>query len=154
MSISRVMGIVGIGVVGVLTCLTVADVLGRYLFRRPVLGTTELTEYMMTVIVFLALAWCAVKKRHIMVDIIITRLAPRVRAVLSSITYTLTLGVLVIITWQCTLESIATQQSPKASAILNIRAYPFYWIMAAGFAVLCLVVLVQVVQNVAKAVKK
>jgi TRAP-type C4-dicarboxylate transport system permease small subunit len=151
--ISRTMNIIGIIVLVVLTVLTVSDVLGRALFRSPVLGTTELTEFMLATIVFLCIAWCAMKEKMIRVDLFVSRLSVKTRAILDSITQTIGLGLLVIMAWQTFLESLAIQNSTKVSSILAIPVYPFAWITTAGMIVLCLVAACKLVENIAKAVK-
>jgi TRAP-type transport system small permease protein len=153
-SAAKIFNILGITILVMLTALTCADVIGRYLFKKPILGTTEITEYMMVCIVFLAIAWCAVKNKQIVVDILLMNLKPGPKTVLNICTHFIGLGVMVIITWRNFLETLATQNSPRASAILSIKAFPFYWVMTAGLALLCLVMLVQLVQNITKMVKK
>ncbi len=145
--------IFGMVILGVLTVLTVVDVLGRTLFRKPILGTFELTEYMLVVIVFSTVAWCAVQKGHIKVDIVVSRLKPRAQIILSFLTHLISLGLLIIITWQCYLESVIMTNLGKTSAILNVPAYPFYWIMTAGFFILCIQISIELVQYGYKAVK-
>ena len=57
--------------------LTVADVLMRYCFRSPLPGASELTELMLVIIVFFALADTHTVRGHVAVDLVVTRLAPR-----------------------------------------------------------------------------
>jgi TRAP-type C4-dicarboxylate transport system permease small subunit len=150
---SKILNIGGIAVLGMLTCLTTVDVMGRYLFRHPVIGSVELTEYMMACIAFLGLAWCAAAGRHVKVTLLLSRFRPRVQAILDSFTLFITLGVLAIMTWRGVLESLTIWDIHRESLLLKIPTYPFYWVMSLGFTFLCLVVLVQLVQSVAKAAK-
>jgi TRAP-type transport system small permease protein len=62
--------------------VTVVDVAGRYLFRAPLPASFELTEYLMAVLVFLALPLVSAKGEHIritLVDRILSRSAARIR---------------------------------------------------------------------------
>jgi hypothetical protein len=61
--------------IAVIMMLTVADVLMRYLFSRPITGTTELTEFMM-VILILSVVPAALANRHITVNMCIGVLTP------------------------------------------------------------------------------
>ena len=65
-------------VLAAMMLLTVADVTGRYLFNRPLTGSTEVTEFMMACLSFLAMAWCTKKKTHIKLDIMDRYLPPTV----------------------------------------------------------------------------
>jgi TRAP-type C4-dicarboxylate transport system permease small subunit len=50
--------------------LTVVDVVGRYLFNRPVPGTSEIIEYLLAILVFGALPLATLRREHIVVDIL------------------------------------------------------------------------------------
>ena len=50
--------------------LTTADVTGRYVFNSPILGTVELTQMMLAVLVFLSLPIASWQQEHISVDLI------------------------------------------------------------------------------------
>ena len=63
------------------------DVLGRYLFNRPLQGTFELSELLMVAVVFLSLASCQAEDRHMRVDFFVTQMNKRKRAVVDSIAY-------------------------------------------------------------------
>ena len=153
-NISKVLNIIAIAILGMLTCLTTADVIGRALFDAPIIGSVEITEYMMVCIGFMGLAWCAAAGRHVSVTLLTEHLSPRVQAVLKSIMLLGTFGVLVIMTWRGFVESLAIRDSHVQSMLLHIPKYPFYWIMVLSLIVLCLVVVVQFVQSVIKAAKK
>lgn len=57
--LSRLLNYIGMGAVVVIMLLTVADVLMRSLFNKPITGTEELTEYLMVAVVYFGLALCA-----------------------------------------------------------------------------------------------
>jgi TRAP-type transport system small permease protein len=155
--ITRICGIInilGIAVLILLTCMTVTDVVGRYFFKAPILGATEVTQYMMVAIVYLCIGWCAVQGKMIVVDLLLSRFPKRVQAILNCVTLFLSLGLTFMITWRCVIDSIQTQNSPSASPILRIPTYPFTWIMTVGFAVLFLAILVLLAKNLGKAVEK
>ncbi len=151
--VTQVMNIMGVFVLTGMMLLSVADVGLRYLFRRPILGSTEITEYMM---VFLALGmgWCIVTGKAIKMDLIMQRLPQKMQVVVDSITCFISLGVLTIVTWQVFGESINLWQSSMRSPVLDISPYPFYGVLALGCAILCMALVDQLVRNIAKAVKR
>lgn len=54
----------------VMLALTVVDVLGRYIFARPVAGVIELIQYAMVVVVFAALPAVTRRRQHISVGVL------------------------------------------------------------------------------------
>jgi TRAP-type C4-dicarboxylate transport system permease small subunit len=50
--------------------VTVVDVVGRYLFRAPLMASFELTEYLMGLLVFLALPLVSLRGDHIRIGLI------------------------------------------------------------------------------------
>ena len=153
-SLSRIMNAVACGVLMLMMLLTVSDVLLRSLLRRPILGTTELTENMMACLAFLALAWCAVERQHLKVDLVMMMFPPRVQAVVDALTMLAGLCLVGLITWRSFLEAGAMKDLNIESSLLRIPAYPFYYVMAVGFALLCLVMVMQWIEEMGKAVKK
>ncbi|MCC5858845.1 MAG: TRAP transporter small permease [Ectothiorhodospiraceae bacterium] len=55
-----------------LMLLTTGDVLGRFLFNMPIVGTVELTQLMLAALVFLALPVVSWREGHIAVDLVDT----------------------------------------------------------------------------------
>jgi TRAP-type C4-dicarboxylate transport system permease small subunit len=134
--------------------LTVADVFLRWIFKAPIIGTTEITESMMACIAFFALAWCAVEKSHLKVDLVIDRLPARMQGLIDTVTTLAGLCLVALFAWRSFLEGRAVQELNLVSSLIKIPAYPFYYIIAAGCAMLCVVMAVQAGQHLSKAVNK
>jgi TRAP-type C4-dicarboxylate transport system permease small subunit len=152
-SLSRLMNYAACGMLAAMMLLTVSDVFLRYFFRRPILGTTELTESMMACLAFFAFAWCAVQKSHLKVDLVMSRFSPRVQAVVDSITSFVGLLMVALIAWRSFVEAMAVKQLNIISSLLKIPAFPFYYVVSLGCAVLGLVMAAQMIQNIEKAAK-
>ncbi len=60
----------------VMMVLVVANVLGRYLFNKPLTGTLEFTESLLVLIIFLSLALTQYDGGHIRVTLITRKLPP------------------------------------------------------------------------------
>ena len=149
--LSRLFGYVSTGVLGLMMLLTVADVFLRFVFNAPISGTTEITEFMLVVVVFPALAWCAVTGKMVKVDLLMAHFPSRVQAIVDSITLFLALGVFVIITWQSFLESKVVDSS---TSLLGLPSAPFYWVMTVGLVLFCLAIATLVIENIIKGVKR
>jgi tripartite ATP-independent transporter DctM subunit len=151
---SRVINAIGVSVLAVMMVLTAADVVLRYLFNRPITGAMELTEYMMAIVVSFGLAYTAVHKGHVSVDLVISRLTDRVQALAKCITLLLCLGFFSVIAWRSVFYGEVLRSGGYTSSALYIPAYPFAYVVAFGSAMLCLVFLVNFLENLVKVTEK
>ena len=145
---------VGIGVLAVMMLLTASDVILRYVFNRGIPGSFELTEYMMAIVVAFGLAYCAVKKGHVKVDLVVARFPQRAQAIIDSVTGLLGLGLFSFITWQCCIYIKVQFASKIASSVLYIPAFPFVAVVAFGSALLTLVLLADFLDFLSRTVKR
>ncbi|MDP2917208.1 MAG: TRAP transporter small permease subunit, partial [Dehalococcoidia bacterium] len=140
----------GIVILAAMMLLTAVDVIGRYVFNRPLTGSLELTEFMMVILVAFGLAYTGLQKGHIDVDIVITRLPPKTQAVINAITNTLSLGLFALITWRSVLYGESLRVGKFVSSSLFIPIYPFAYLVALGSLLLCLVFLINLLEHLAK----
>ena len=142
--LSRLLAYVSTIMLGLMMLLTVVDVFMRYVVNAPITGATEVSELMMVILVFPGLAWIALDRSHIRVDLLVVRWPRRVQLVVEIVTLLLALGTFVIITWQSLLESVEVK---AATSLLEVPESPFHWIMTLGLAMLCLAIVSLVIQN-------
>jgi TRAP-type C4-dicarboxylate transport system permease small subunit len=130
--------------------LTFVDVLFRYVFNSPILGAPELIEFMMAIFVTFSVVYCAYKKSHINVDLVIVNFPVRVRKWLECITSFITLILFILIAWQAFMYLADEYGSGLTSPVLYIPVYPFIAAVAAGFVVICLVLLSEFLSNLSE----
>lgn len=145
---------VGKGILAAMMFLTFADVSLRYVFNRPLTGSYELTEYMMVILVGFGIAYCAVVKGHITIDIVVSRFPQRTQAIIDSVTCLIGLGLFSLITWQCALHLKGHFEAGVASVVLLIPTFPFIAALTLGSAMFCLVLLTHLVEFLSQAVRK
>lgn len=124
-----------------LMCLTVADVLMRKFLNQSILGTVELTELLMVVIVFFTLGFSEMKDAHIKVDIFTSRLKPRIRMLLDVITQFLAFLLFTLMTVSVLRHALSMQRVGELTQDLWIPKYPFLYLTALGCAVLSMTLL-------------
>lgn len=151
---ARVVNGVGVAVLGVMMVLVTVDVCLRYFFSRPLPGTYEIIEHMMAIVVFGGLAYAGVKKVHITIDVIISRLPPRAQAVIESLATMVGLGLCILMSWHTALWGKKQWLVGQVTTTTDIPIYPFVWVAAFGFALLGLVLLVHLLKSLAKALEK
>lgn len=129
--------------------LTFADVTGRY-FIRPVLGTLEMTNLALAVLVCLGFGSVQLGKDHIAIGIFVDRLPPRAQAVFDAVTYLVMVIILALMTWQTIVFANRTQTSVTGE--LGLPIYIFVYICAIGIALYALTTLLDLFRSLVKVV--
>jgi TRAP-type C4-dicarboxylate transport system permease small subunit len=149
--ISRVSHIIGGVIAAILMFLTTADVIGRYVFNQPITGTLEVSQLMMVVMVFFAFAYVESENAHVRVDLVVSRLSPRVRAYLECIVTLIGVGVFAMLAWQSVSRSLYLIQKGDVTGYLRVPVSPFLIIMAFGCMLLCLQLILRFLRYLAEA---
>lgn len=150
----RIINYIAAGVLAAMMFLTAADVLLRYIFNRPISGTWELTSYMMAVVVGFGLAYCALVKGLISVEVLTSRFSPRVQAILNCITYFLSFAFFSLVTWQSIKYIRLMFESNLVSAVLLIPTFPFIAALALGSLMFTLVILTDFLEYLSQVVTR
>ena len=132
--------------------LTALDVSMRYFFDKPITGSFDLTEYMMVIVISMGLAYCAVEKEHVKVDLVISRFGPRTKAIINTLTGFLSFVLFSLIAWQCIKYIKILYLSKVAYPVLLIPVYPSGVIVACGMVILCLVLLADFLESLAQVI--
>lgn len=153
-SLSRVVSGVGLSLLVGMMLLIVADVSLRRLFNKPILGSVELVEYTLAILVFLTIAYCAVQGGHIAIDVLFSRFPQRLQAVLDSFNYLLSVVLFGLMSWQLIVQVLNVKRMGEASMLLGIPHYPVVFIAAFGSALLTVVLLLQFVETLSGMLRK
>jgi TRAP-type transport system small permease protein len=127
-------------------CLTTVDVVGRYLFNRPITGAFEITEYLVLILIFAFIGYAQSQKSHVAVDLLWAQLPPRLRKYIDLGNHFICLAVMVLITWMGALKAIELKSVGEASPNLQIPAYPFAFFMVLGCLVMCVELIRDILQ--------
>jgi TRAP-type C4-dicarboxylate transport system permease small subunit len=149
-SLSHAVMIIGMAFVVILVVVSAADVLARFAFNAPVAGAGEIAQMGLSVVVFTSLAYCGVKKAHVAIDIIITRLRHGVQRIIRTFTRFFSVVILGILAWQLFAYAAKMKEVEQSSVMLEIPAYPFGLISAVGTTLLALVFLLQFLGTLAE----
>jgi TRAP-type C4-dicarboxylate transport system permease small subunit len=152
--VSRFLHHIGMWVAVLMVLLTVTDVCLRYVFNLPILGSYEITQFMMAVLVFASVGYTMVVKDHVSVDLVTSKLPKRVQALLECITCLLAFGIFALAAWRNVLHAWITWKRNDVSTELFIPVSPFVIFVALGLAILSLVLFVQFVKALARVLKK
>jgi TRAP-type C4-dicarboxylate transport system permease small subunit len=150
---SHKLSILGVAALTGLMLLTVSDVLLRYFFDAPILGSYEVTELTMIVIVYPGLAWVAVKRANIKIDLVVGRLSPRTQGILDSIVCFLSLCIIGLLAYFSVPQAIFIMGKMTLTDELEIPLFPFYFLIALGFVILFFAVMINLIEFIWRATK-
>ena len=149
----RRLSYVGIAAMLLLVC---ADVFGRTFLDQSVKGTVELVELLNATLVFFALAYVTLQKRHVEITLVVSRWSQRAQARLSIFTSLVTAAMMALIAWQLGLRSwetfVATYKWQTGT--LGIWFSPFVFIASLGCAVMVLESLVILAHSIAEVMRE
>lgn len=145
---------IGLVALTFMMALTVADVLMRYCFRAPIPGASELTELMLVIIVFFAVADTHSVKGHVAVDLVVSHLAPHTRAAIAFIVSCLSLGLFLLITFENILEAHTKWVNSETTHLLFIPVSPFFCAIALGCLILSAMLLTDAISHLTMVTKK
>ncbi len=114
--------------------LTTLDVALRYLANAPLFGAQELTELGMIALIVLAMPYCGATGGHIRVDVLDRALGPTGRLVSDMITGLIGLAILGILVWRTVDKAVDAAEYDDLINMLAIPVWPFYGLIALGFA--------------------
>ena len=113
------------------------------LFHIPFAGTYEVVSFLGALVTAGALAHTQRRRDHIMVDILTDRFPQPVRRFLGVVSDGLTACLFGIAAWQVYRWGEKLRDSGELSETLQLKFYPFVYGVAAGFALLTLVLALQ-----------
>lgn len=125
--------------------IVIGNIIGRFFFNKPLLGTVELVELGMVVIGFFAMPYSTMHNANVRVEIITVLISKRSKAILGIIASFLSALIIGFITYQAFINAFYYLENlNQATTILSIPFAPFRFIMAFG----CLILFLRVLCNV------
>ena len=127
-------------------CLTTVDVVGRYLFNRPITGVFELTEYLVLILIFSFIGYTQSQKGHVAVDILLPLLPQKLKKLTDVGNHLVCLVLMGLITWMGVEKALELKTVGEASPNLHIPAYPFVIYLVLGCFVMCIELFRSIIQ--------
>lgn len=126
---------VGAVAIGCMALLTGVDVVGRYVFNKPVHGGFDMVELLMVIIVACGVAVTTAADDHISVDSFFGKLPPSWQHILLVFAGAVSTFIFGILAWQGIMGGMDTLKAGKSTAILKAPITPFQLFLALGFLV-------------------
>jgi TRAP-type C4-dicarboxylate transport system permease small subunit len=126
--------------------LIVIDIILRYAFSNPIKGDYEIGEFILVVTVAFSFGFTTINDRMIAVDFI-----PIPKPILRYInlcTQIISLALFILLTYRVVSNGAHLIKVQQNSGVLHAPVGPFYYILAFGSAVICLVLIVKILNNI------
>ncbi|NOQ96069.1 MAG: TRAP transporter small permease subunit [Desulfobacterales bacterium] len=141
--ISKIVNRIASGVLFCMMLLTIADVFLRKVFSQSILGTVEVTEFMMVILLFFAVTQTEILDGHVRVDLIMSRFGERTQTLVDTITQLVCFLLFGLFTWSTLVYAAKMRASGEVSQDLWLPVYPFIYVVALGCALLALSLLIK-----------
>jgi TRAP-type C4-dicarboxylate transport system permease small subunit len=148
MGIIDIVGFLSLVALVVMMLITSADVILRYLFDSPILGSFELTEILMVSMAGLSLAWCTLKSGHIRVDIITNMFSKKTNKAIDIINYIITAALCGFLVPALINRYIEGVKLDIRTYVLRIPEGPFILLLTFGYFLTFLVLIVKTVKSI------
>ena len=125
--------------------LVVGNILGRFV-GKSIFGAYDIVGFINAILVAFAIAYCAVQKGHIQVEMVMSHFPERVQKVVGIITGILSLGIFAVITWQILILANDKWRGGEVSMTALIPFHYYIYGVAFGCVLLCLVILLELIK--------
>jgi TRAP-type C4-dicarboxylate transport system permease small subunit len=129
--------------------LVVANILGRVLLKRPILGTYEMVGFLTAAVVGLALARCAIENSHIAITFVTDKLPVRIRKIIAVVIDLPAMIFLLFAAYNIFAYGSRMAASGVVSSTTQLAFHPFIYLVAIGFFMLAMTVLLKLVKHLA-----
>ena len=146
-SINMKVCMVSMGACFVLMCLTSINTVLNTASLGAIPDAFPLTEYLMILIVFCALAFQESEKEHIRVDMFVTMLPKIIGKIVNIVFDLFTFGAVAYLSYAYASDIAASRRSGAASSLLKIPEWPFYVIVAIAVALFAITILLHTVEH-------
>jgi TRAP-type transport system small permease protein len=151
--ISRYLHFAGQFAIILMMLLTVFSAIGRYFFKYPIPGSVELTCLLMVMMTFLLTSYTQAIRGHINIPIIIDFLPQRGKHILDAFGLIIMLVLSVLGCIQSIKQGIFIASTHTYTAVLHLPYTPFYYLVSVCWAMLAVMVFIQLLQSLIKVVK-
>lgn len=142
----NVLSLIGVCMFLAMMFVGAGDVIGRYVFNRPISGALEISQIAMLGVVLFFLASTQAKKGHITVEIFFNRYPPRVKVIIGLVILLLSLAIFSLIAWQAGVIAMENWQEHRIFPVTTIPHTPVRLFISLGAFVICLEFIIQMLR--------
>lgn len=151
---NSILSVIGAGMLFILMVLGAADVIGRYLLNKPIMGAQEIGTVLLGVMVFISWGATQEVRAHVNVELLTPRFPPMLRMIVNLVTTFLALVLFSLIVWQAAMTGKDFHESGRLIYVIHWPLAPFQFVVSFGALVLCLVFIMQMIESISKIKKR
>jgi len=142
-----------LAIIGAVLCMIMSIIISvdvalfRFLLNRPLSGTIEYEQFMLSVVVFLSVAYTMHQKGHVSVDILSTRFPPRVHSFVQNLLCILGVFFFSIMAVQNASRVKISYDIGEIGQVTGIPFWPFLIIVVVGCILVCLIIFIELFTN-------
>ncbi len=154
--ISRVMAAISAVTLGIMVIIAVVDVCGRFFFKYGLQGGVELGGILLVIAGTWGMGYCQLRKQNIRIDVLVNRFPEKGRTIAFIFTYIICVLATGLITWR---SAVMTQEYMHIglgtlTPTLLIPYWPFMLMMTVGFGWFCVILIIDSVNSIKRAVER
>jgi TRAP-type C4-dicarboxylate transport system permease small subunit len=123
--------------------VTTANVFGRYILKKPLLGEFDMVELGMAILGGVAMFLATIQRHHVSVDVLIVRFSGRIRVILGSIASFLGFVTWALLAYRAFLDGLDKVENGSSTATLLVPQGPFGIMLSILIFLFCLALLIQ-----------
>ena len=150
--ICKFLAYIGCAAVFIVMFIMVIDIIMSLVSNSRILGNYELTELGMILLIFFGIAYTQTQKGHVRVDMFIGFLPKKARSIVDGIVTLITAAVVGLMTYAAFIQAGVYASSGTTSSVLHITYAPFGYVMAVGFFLYAIVLIVDAIDLFIKGV--
>lgn len=133
--VARAVALVGLAGLVFIAAITVADVLGRWLFNAPIAGARDFNQVSIVVVVAACFPAAVLDRQHITIRFVGEWLGPRAMAWLDAFGALVLCLVLVVVAWQFVIYTGELIRENQHTWIVRLQYYPWWIVGTTLFAI-------------------
>jgi TRAP-type C4-dicarboxylate transport system permease small subunit len=148
-----------LGAVSMVTCFAMmlimtADVVARFILKSSILGTFEITENLLVIVVAFSFAITQIEKRHIRVDVLTDIMPYRLQNTIDVICMIISAAFIGICTYAQYTQTVAVKHTGIATTVLKIGLWPFNLCLTVGMTVFFIVICMNCISDIFNVIRK
>lgn len=129
-----------------------ADVIGRYVFNKPVHATLEVVEHIyMVCLAFLPVALIQLDREHLLIELFIRDAHSRLGRIATLIGSLIAFAMSALIAWKTFETAIDKTQIDEALYLVDsfLPVWPVRWVIAFAFVFSSIILIAQIIEDIA-----
>jgi len=126
--------------------VTVGEMVLR-MFGKPMAGTVETIGWLAATTTAFALGYTQIHQGHVAIDLVTSRLGPRLQVLVSMLVYLASTVLFVIVTWNVFRHAGVLRETGSLSETMKVIVYPWVYLVSLGCAGLTLALVVDFLKS-------